>query len=44
MALVRWLTDRWQEHVRPHVSSARVSATCDVIVTIALIRQWLPWS
>ncbi|MGW5465321.1 hypothetical protein [Streptomyces sp. NPDC003996] len=41
--LFKKLTDRWQERGRPHVSSERVSASCEVFLVLAwLIEHW-PW-
>ncbi|WP_406453645.1 hypothetical protein OH768_14315 [Streptomyces sp. NBC_01622] len=41
--LKRKLTDRWRIHVRQHVSSERVSATCEVFLVIAWFIQHCPW-
>ncbi|GLX52001.1 hypothetical protein Shyhy01_49510 [Streptomyces hygroscopicus subsp. hygroscopicus] len=43
MKLQKWLKDRWQEHVRPHVSSERVSAGCEVILVLAWLYEHRPW-
>ncbi|MFF7603232.1 hypothetical protein [Streptomyces mirabilis] len=42
MKLLMWLRDRWQQHVRPHVSSERVSATCEVLLVIAWLIEHRP--
>ncbi|MET7606401.1 hypothetical protein [Streptomyces avermitilis] len=42
MKLLKWLTDRWQEHVRPHVSSGRVCASCEVFLVIAWLVEHRP--
>ncbi|MGW3654003.1 hypothetical protein [Streptomyces sp. NPDC000878] len=37
-----WLKDRWQSYVRPHISSERISAGCEVfLVTVWIWENWL---
>ncbi|MEU2778571.1 hypothetical protein ABZ646_38295 [Streptomyces sp. NPDC007162] len=42
MKLLEWLRDRWQQHVRPHVSPERVSASCEVFLVIAWLYEHRP--
>ena len=42
LKLLSWLQDRWTEQVRPHLSSERVSAACEVIMLAAW--AWKFWS
>ncbi|KOG31619.1 hypothetical protein ADK37_29980 [Streptomyces resistomycificus] len=44
LRLFQWLKDRWQERVRLHVSSERVSAGCEVFLVIAWLYEHRPWS
>ncbi|MGW1167845.1 hypothetical protein [Streptomyces sp. NPDC002550] len=44
MKPLQWLKDRWKEHVRPHVSSERVCASCEVFLVIAWLYEHRPWA
>ncbi|MEW2250378.1 hypothetical protein AB0907_23915 [Streptomyces sp. NPDC006975] len=37
------LMDRWQNRVRSHVSSERVSAGCEVFLVAAWLYEHCPW-
>lgn len=43
MKPIRWLKDRWQNHIRQHVSSERVCATCEVFLVTAWLYEHCPW-
>lgn len=41
MKLLKWLKDRWQDRVRPHLSSERVSAACDLMIIAGAVWKFL---